>query len=187
MIIIGITGTIGAGKGTIVEYLKNNYNFTHYSARDIITEEIIRRGLPVNREVMVEVANDIRSKHNPGFIIEELYNRAVRDRKNAIIESIRTLGEIEFLAKKDNFFLLSVDAEPEIRYARIKMRRSSTDNISFEQFLKDNEEEFESSDPNRQNILACMKLAKFKLTNDGSREDLERHVDGIMSKIKLNL
>ena len=31
MIIIGITGTIGAGKGTVVEYLQKNHRCTFYS------------------------------------------------------------------------------------------------------------------------------------------------------------
>ena len=31
MIIIGITGTLGAGKGTIVEYLIKNKNFFHFN------------------------------------------------------------------------------------------------------------------------------------------------------------
>ena len=31
-IIIGITGTLGAGKGTVVEYLKKK-SFKHYSVR----------------------------------------------------------------------------------------------------------------------------------------------------------
>ena len=31
MLIIGITGTIGAGKGTIVKYLIDKYKFKHFS------------------------------------------------------------------------------------------------------------------------------------------------------------
>ena len=45
MITIGITGTLGAGKGTIVDYLVKNRGFVHYSVRAFITEEIKRRGL----------------------------------------------------------------------------------------------------------------------------------------------
>ena len=33
MIIIGITGTLGAGKGTIVAYLIETRQFMHYSVR----------------------------------------------------------------------------------------------------------------------------------------------------------
>ncbi|MDR0438308.1 MAG: AAA family ATPase, partial [Bacteroidales bacterium] len=52
--IIGITGTIGAGKGTIVDYLVSQKGFLHFSVRDFLSEEIERRGLPVNRDTMVD-------------------------------------------------------------------------------------------------------------------------------------
>ena len=47
--IIGLTGSFGAGKGVVVDYLKTK-GFKHYAARDFITEEINRRNLPVNRD-----------------------------------------------------------------------------------------------------------------------------------------
>ena len=49
MITIGITGTLGAGKGTIVDYLIQHRGFVHFSVRAFITEEINRRGREVNR------------------------------------------------------------------------------------------------------------------------------------------
>ena len=53
MITIGITGTLGAGKGTIVDYLVKNRGFVHYSVRAFITEEIKKRGMEVNRALAV--------------------------------------------------------------------------------------------------------------------------------------
>ena len=44
MIIIGITGTLGAGKGTIVDYLCKKRGFLHYSVREFLVEEIKNRG-----------------------------------------------------------------------------------------------------------------------------------------------
>ena len=73
MITIGITGTLGAGKGTIVDYLIKNKGFVHYSVRSFITEEINRRGLPVNRDSMTMVGNDLRAQHSPSWIVEQLY------------------------------------------------------------------------------------------------------------------
>ena len=43
MKIIGITGTIGAGKGTIVDYLVLQKGYEHYSVRSFIKEEIITK------------------------------------------------------------------------------------------------------------------------------------------------
>ena len=41
MLIIGITGTLGAGKGTVVEYLVEKKGFDHYSVRAFLLKEII--------------------------------------------------------------------------------------------------------------------------------------------------
>lgn len=183
MIIIGITGTIGAGKGTVVELLMKNYGFRHYSVREFLKEEIKRRGLPVNRDTLVEVANDLRAKHSPAYIIEQLYNQAFPKGENCVIESIRTPGEVELLRKKPAFYLFAVTAEPEIRYKRIQGRMNETDQISYEEFLSNETREMNSNDPNKQNISWCISQADFLLENNGSILDLEEKVKQIISQI----
>jgi dephospho-CoA kinase len=183
MIIIGITGILGAGKGTVVDYLTEEKGFKHYSARAFITKEIEKRGLPVNRDTMTEVSNDLRKSNSPAYIIEQLYNIAELEGHNAVIESIRTSGEVEFLKSKGDFHLLSVDAPSKIRYERISTRGSETDNVSFEKFLADEEREMKSVDPNKQNIGWCVDHADYKLMNDGTVEDLQKDVDIILKKI----
>ena len=141
MKVIGITGTLGAGKGTIVEYLVNNLGYNHFSVREYLTEEIKKRGMPVNRDSMTNVANELRSNHSPSYIIEQLYERAVMSGSNSIIESIRTPGEIDYLENQGNFLLIAVDADPKIRYDRILIRGSSTDNISYDTFISNEKRE----------------------------------------------
>ena len=118
MITIGITGTLGAGKGTIVDYLIQKKGFVHYSVRAFLIEEIERRGMPVNRDSMTLVGNDLRAQHSPSWIVEQLYAQAQTSGKNCIIESIRTPGEVEALRNKPNFYLFAVDADPAlVKYA----------------------------------------------------------------------
>jgi len=182
LMIIGITGTHGAGKGTIVEILKKK-GFAHYSVRDFIVEEIKRRKLSINRDNMVVIANDLREKNSPSYIAEELYRAAITHEGDAIIESLRTPGEVTALRKKKDFYLLAVDAPVKIRYERIVKRQSSTDNVSYEKFVEDEKREMSSSNPNKQNISACMKLADFNIVNDGSLEDLNKQIDKIYNKL----
>jgi dephospho-CoA kinase len=184
MLIIGITGTLGAGKGTIVDFLKKEKGFTHFSVRAFIAEEIIRRGMEVNRDSMVLVANDLRKNNSPSYIIDCLYEKAVSIGQNSIIESIRTPGEIYSLRQKGNFYLFAVDADPQIRYERIRRRQSETDNISYQTFLDNEQREMDSADPNAQNVGKCMELADYKLWNNGTREQLNRQVEAILMKIE---
>jgi dCMP deaminase len=77
--------------------------FKHYSVRDYLIEEIEKRGMEVDRNSMVFVANDLREKNSSSYIVEELYRRAEIVGGNVVIESIRTSGEIELLREKGEY------------------------------------------------------------------------------------
>ena len=98
--IIGITGTDGAGKGTVVDYLVAQHNFTHYSSRDFIMEEIHRLGLPETRVQTRLTANSLREQYGNDVVVRKAFEKAMIEAKNTVvIESIRTLAEVEYLKK----------------------------------------------------------------------------------------
>jgi len=182
MQIIGITGTIGAGKGALVEYLKTK-GFEHYSARDFFTKELKKRGVIVNRDTMTELANELRAQNGTGYIMKELYVEAKACGKNAVIESIRTPGEVEILKSKGDFLLLAIDADPKIRYQRVVERASALDNVTYEKFLSDEAREMQNNNPSKQNIAEVMEEANFILTNNTSLEELHSEIDKILENI----
>jgi dephospho-CoA kinase len=185
-IIIGITGTLGAGKGTIVDYLVKNKGFIHFSAReDVVNKEIEKRGLLINRDNMVLVANDLRKNYGPSYVAEELFKMAQNSNKNCVLESLRTVGEIESLKKKGKFFLFAVNAEQKTRYSRVQERKNAqSDNVSFEKFIEQEETEMKSDDPNKQNLSKCISMADYVFNNDGTLEDLYFQIDKILEQIK---
>lgn len=185
MIVIGITGTIGAGKGTVVEYLVQKCGFRHYSVREYLLEIIRKAGMPENRDSMTAVGNALRAAHSASFITDELYKRALHDGGNAIIESVRAEGEVLSLRQKPHFYLFAVDADRKCRYERVHLRGSETDHISFETFVANEEREFRSTDPNRQNLERCIQLADYRFRNDGTMEELFGQVEAVMREIEV--
>jgi dephospho-CoA kinase len=183
MIIIGITGTLGAGKGTIVEYLVGEKGFVHYSVRAYLLDKIREQGLPENRDSMVRVANELRAGNSPSYVTDQLYDQAMVSGNNCVIESIRTPGEINSLRSKGYFFLLAVDADPELRYQRIFLRQSETDQVNLKTFQENEEREMSTTDPNKQNLKKSIEMADFILLNNGTKEDLIRQVEKVLDQI----
>ena len=181
--IIGITGTLGSGKGTVTDYLEKK-GFRHYSASGFIAQEIIRRGSTVNRDTLHIVGDDLRAKHSPSYIFEELYKEAIHAEGDAVIEAFHAIGEVTALRQKPKFHLLAVDADQKLRYQRIVERGGEKDNVSFEKFMADEEREMHATGPHEQNIAGCIELADYRLMNNGTVEELRRQIDQVLAQIE---
>ena len=183
MLIIGITGTLGAGKGTIVEYLVKKHSLKHFSVRGYLTKLLTTAGCEVNRNSLVNKGNELRNEYGASYIAEEIYKIAEKSSDNCIIESLRTPAEVKSLKSKGKFTLFAIDADPKVRYGRIISRASETDRISFDEFIKNEKREMESIDPTKQNIAKCIKMADYTFINNNSKNDLYEKVEKIITKI----
>ena len=180
--ILGITGSFGAWKGAVVEYLVKTKGFTHYSASGFIREEIVRREMPVDRDALTIVANDLRKEHGASYVIDSLYERARAQGGDAIIESLRAVAEVRRV-KELGGFVFGVDALPEIRYERAYARGSEKDKVSFEKWLEQEQAEINPNDPTKQDIFAALKESSLIISNNGSVEELHRAVDTALAGV----
>ena len=183
--IIGITGTDGAGKGTVVDYLHRKAGFVHYSSRDLISIEVEKRGLIATRENLRLVANDLRRDHGDEVIVKKgLERMRVEGAGQVVIESIRALAEATSL-KAAGGLLLAVDADPTIRYKRITGRRQASDNVSFEEFLAHEALEMNDPDPHGMQKAKVMQAADFTIQNNTSFDDLVQQIDTFLNQFSL--
>jgi dephospho-CoA kinase len=180
--IIGVTGTNGAGKGAVVDYLVQK-GFTHYWVRDFLVAEITKRGMEIDRTAMRTVANDLRQKHGPSYVVETLYGKAVANGGNAAIESIRVLGEADFL-KAHSVPLIAVDADRHIRYERVTARGSATDKVDYDTWVAQEEREWASAAPWDMDVPGVMKRADYTVSNNGTLEELHKQIDEVLAKLK---
>lgn len=183
--IIWITWTLWAGKWTISDYLIEKKWFKHYSVSGYITKEIEKKWLEINRDTMYQIWRDLKQKFWADFIVKELYTIAKKEWNNAIIESIRSPWEVDGLRELSDFKLISVDADIQNRYDRIKLRGSVKDNIDFQTFVSNNERErdSDSTDPTKINLSKCIKLSDFNINNDWSFDNLYKQLNEILEKL----
>ncbi len=185
MIIIGITGTLGAGKGTVVEYLKEKYGFAHFAVSDtFLAGELKRRGLPPDRVNRRNLANEFRAQ-GPTKLMEAVYamaQPAIQTGQNVIIEPQHTVAEVEFIQSIGGIEF-AVDADLEVRYERIAKRGGEKDNVTFEQFKAEQEFEMKQTDPNKNNLAASITHANHVFTNNGTLDELHRQVDVVMEEL----
>lgn len=181
--IIGLTGSFGAGKGEVVEYLKTR-GFKHYSARELIFEEAEKRGLDRSkgREVTIPVANDMRAKNGPAFIAIALYEKALAEGGDAVLESFRAVAEVKKLQELGGF-VLGVDADPGLRYERIVKRGSETDNVTYEEWRDQEIQESNPDDPTKQDIFGALKESDVVIRNEGTLEELRQQIDEVIEQI----
>lgn len=179
--IVGITGSFGAGKGSAAHYLVNEKKFAHFSARTFIVEELNRRGLPIDRDTMASVANDLRATHGPTYIFEQLVHMAKDHGGDAVIESIRAVAEARYI-KEQGGVVLGIDSDPQVRYERIVKRGSATDHVTFAEWRAQELRESNPDDPTKQDIFGALKESDHIIMNTDSLSDLKRAVDAFITQ-----
>lgn len=174
--LIGITGSFGAGKGCAADYLVRKKGFAHFSARAFITDEIKKRNLPIDRDSMKMVANNLRKSGGPTYILEQLVDQAKKHGGDAVIESVRAVAEARYI-KDQGGLVLGIDADPEVRYARTVRRGSETDHVSFEEWREQELKESNPDDPTKQDIFGALRESDYIIMNTDSVAALQREID----------
>jgi len=178
--IIGLTGPIGSGKGTVADYLSKK-GFTKYSLSDAIRGELAKRGEWPTRDNLIKTGNELREKHGFGILAERILEKIETDektgRKDFIVDSIRNPAEVKALRKRADFFMAAIDAPKKTRFARIKARARENEPQNWREFLRIDSAEVNGTSDASQRILDCMKMADAVVLNDTTQEDLFTKID----------
>jgi dCMP deaminase len=179
--ILGLSGPYAAGKGEVMAYLEAR-SFYPASLSDVLREELRTRGESETRERMIATGNELRARHGPGVLAERLLARLEPDR-NYVVDSIRHPAEVEVLRRAHgDFKLIWVDADPGVRFERLRGRARPGDPESVDELRAMEARESGGEGASGQDLPAVRALADFTLRNDGDREALHEAIQTILAR-----
>jgi dCMP deaminase len=182
--LIGLTGKNGSGKGEVAKFLKESgYDF--YSLSDILRDELVTRGQEVTRENLISIGNELRSNYGAGILAERVLQKIGPD-AHAIIDSIRNPFEVEALRTRKGFCLLSIEADPKVRFERTRARNRENDPKTYEEFLEYEAREAFTNDPTTQQMNRTEAMADAVVENNGTVDELKEQVRQVIQTLAAN-
>jgi dephospho-CoA kinase len=174
-----LVGSLASGKETTKKYVVEKYNAKDCRFSSILRDILSRVDLPNSRENLQKLSTVMRANFGEDLLARAIASDASKlDADVVVIDGVRRFTDISLLKDLENFILIKIDAEPKIRYERMKIRNENTgdDKKTFEEFLKDQEAEADRQIPE------VMKTAKYTIENSGTFEDLYNQIDEIIKK-----
>ena len=179
-IILGLVGSLASGKETTKKYVVNKYNAKDCRFSTILRDILSRVDLPNSRENLQRLSTVLRANFGEDLLAKAIAMDAEKLNANVVvIDGVRRFTDIEHLKDLPNFVLVKIDADPKIRYERLKTRNENAGDgqKTFEEFLKDQEAEADKQIPE------VMKGAKYSIDNSGNFENLYKQIDEILTKL----
>jgi len=186
--IIGVAGTIGAGKETLTSYFRER-GFVYFETSAIIKEELVKLGLEITRTNMQNWADEQRVKFGVGAVMKIMLERANADKsKHYLFDSLRNPGEADFLKENcETFYLIAVDAPKAVRFERIVKRGKLHDPKTWQDFLNVDERDLnDTKNPLGQHTAQLLKIADFLILNNKNLESAKKEIEHIYNIIEEN-
>jgi len=175
--ILGVTGWYAAGKDTVAEFLVEK-NFYHFSLSDFIREEAKKRKISITRDNLIKLGIELRNTHGSSALAQKAMKN-VKDGENYVITSIRNVEEAKLVLGPEDSILIEVTAPIQERLRRIVKRDRENDPKTMGE-LKSKEKQESSDDPVGQQLHRVNRMAKVKLGNDGSLDQLKVKIDRLV-------
>ena len=175
--IIGLTGTMGSGKGGLARYLEKK-GFQRLIFSDVVNGEILKRGMEITRKNQQDVADELR-RIDGNYLTKRLLEK-VGCGGDAVLDGIRNIAEINFLRQQKGFVLIGVDADSIIRFNRVVSRGDVRDPKTHEEFLERDKKDRFSENPEGQQVNLCLSKADHLILNNNCEEEMFEGVERIL-------
>ncbi|MBI2040653.1 MAG: AAA family ATPase [DPANN group archaeon] len=178
--VIGLVGDIGAGKGTVAEYLEKKYKFHKHTVSDYIRSEARKRRIRSNRKNLEKLSERLRNKYGTNYFIRKIIQKVENDGDEKVcIDGIRLASDVKVVKKyfKHKAKLVFVTAPAKIRFERMKKRGRPGDPAYWPEFLaleKREEKEF--------HLKRVFAQADYVIDASGSLMQLYSKIDVLVGK-----
>jgi dephospho-CoA kinase len=172
--VIGVTGTNASGKDTVAEYISKKLGIKKFEMSKPLKDFARARGLELTRENLISLGSEVAEREGLDYLAK-IVLEGIQD--VGVVAGVRQLPQIEYLKSNAELVLISVDADPYTRFLRSTERQSIIEQETVEDFVQKENEEGSS---NIQRHFDCMEAADYKISNDGTLEELEEKVDQIL-------
>ena len=179
MEVIGVSGLPGSGK-SLVSDIASDKGAIIVCMGDIIREEAKKRG-----ESTKETAKNLRAEHGQ-YIVSELTIKKIKQLENkgtapaVIVDGIRSPHEVEMFKETfDNFQILSIFANPAVRFMRLKQRMREDDTADYDEFKKRDQMELDFG------IGSVIALSDKIIINESDLESYNKEIHDYLSELIL--
>jgi dephospho-CoA kinase len=176
-IILGLTGEMASGKGTLATYLTDKYQANSHRFSTMLRDILKRLFIEQSRENLQNISTVLRQVFGEEIMAKVMASEAANDQADiVVIDGIRRQADIVHLTKLPEFKLIYLEADMELRYQRLTNRRENADDatVTWEEFQKAHQAETELQ------IKTLRPQADFIINNNGSISDLYQKIDHIL-------
>jgi dephospho-CoA kinase len=173
--IIGLTGSMGCGKGEVVKILEKE-GFKYITLSMMVREEARKRGIAEEREKLMEVGNSMRKEGGAGILAKRALETILASESDKwVVDGIRNPAEIDELHQGQDVYIVGVKTDLELLIERIISRNRESDAKTREDITHKVKREWGEGEPEGgQQVGKCMEKVDFVIDNNGTLEDLNQ-------------
>ena len=177
---LGLMGPAGSGKGFAAKHIAKKYGYKIINLGDIVRSLARKEHVKPSRENLERLQAKFSKKYGKDFVIGHALEKASAIKGPVLIDGIRKPIQAKLTKEKLKAKLILVDAEPEIRFERMKeRRRKSGFSKTIGEFKKLEEKENKVF-----NLKKTFSMADYRVDNSNGEKYLFSQLDKIMEKLR---
>ncbi len=183
-IVVGLTGRLASGKGTVTRHLVETYKADKTRSSDPLRATLDIFSIAQTREHLDALSTFVREAYGENVIAQAVKRYLAKSEAGVVIfDGMRRLVDVEMIRSFEHSLFIFVDTDKDIRYTRSVGRNENIgdDTMTYEDFLA------KDSDEPQQQIEALKEYADVVLDNNGTPEELSKQlsekVDAALEKL----